>query len=70
MSNKELVARLIKENEEFRVLHEEHIEFERQIEELKKKKPQDNRTYFEIETLKKKKLKGKDKMELILTKHR
>ncbi len=70
MPDRELIARLLEENEEFRVLREEHLEFERRIEELKKKKPQNNNTYFEIETLKKKKLKGKDKMEVILTKYR
>jgi len=70
LPDKKIVARLLKENDEFRALHEEHMEFEKRIEELKKKRPQDSRTYFEIETLKKKKLKGKDKMEIILTKHR
>jgi len=70
LPDKELIARLMKENKEFRVLREEHLEFERQIEELKKRKPRGDSTHFEIETIKKKKLKGKDKMEVILTKYR
>ena len=68
--DKELIERLLTENEEFKALREAHIEFEKKIEELMKKRPQTSELHFEIETLKKKKLKGKDKMERILTKHR
>jgi len=35
-----------------------------------KKKPRTTELHFEIETLKKRKLQGKDKMERILIKHR
>ncbi|UCF30667.1 MAG: DUF465 domain-containing protein [bacterium] len=68
--DKELISRLLEENEEFRKLHEEHIAFEEEIEKLMKKRPQTTELHFEIETLKKKKLFGKDKMERILTKYR
>ncbi len=68
--DKELIEKLLTENEEFKALREEHVEFERKIEELMKKRPQTSEVHFEIETLKKKKLQGKDKMERILTKHR
>jgi uncharacterized protein YdcH (DUF465 family) len=57
--DKELIEKLLMENKEFKILREEHVEFERKIEELMKKRP-----------LKKKKLQGKDKMERILTQHR
>ena len=68
--DKELIEKLLSEDEEFKALREEHLEFERKIEELMKKRPQTSELHFEIETLKKKKLQGKDKMERILTKHR
>ncbi len=61
--DKELIEKLLTENEEFKALREEHVEFERKIEELMKKRPQTSEVHFEIETLKKKKLQGKDKME-------
>ena len=67
---KELIERLLEENDEFRKLHEDHIAFGEKIEALTKKRPQTTELHFEIETLKKKKLHGKDKMERILTKHR
>jgi len=71
MSNpdQELIDRLYKEDEEFRELHDQHLEFEESIDELLKRPPS-NETYFEIEKLKKLKLQGKDKMERILTRHR
>ena len=68
--DKELIEKLLMENKEFKILREEHVEFERKIEELMKKRPQTSEVHFEIETLKKKKLQGKDKMERILTQHR
>lgn len=67
--DQELIQRLLEEDEEFRKLHEEHLAFEEKIEELQKRPPS-TEIYFEIETLKKQKLKGKDKMERILVKHR
>lgn len=68
--DKELIEKLLTENKEFKILREEHVEYERKIEELMKKRPQTSEVHFEIETLKKKKLQGKDKMERILTQHR
>jgi len=67
--DQELIERLLKENEEFRKLYEEHSNFEERIEELLKRPPSTD-IHFEIESLKKQKLAGKDKMELILTKYR
>ncbi len=68
--DEKLIKRLLDEDEEFRKLHAEHIAFEQKIEELMKKRPQTTDLHFEVETLKKKKLFGKDKMERILTKYR
>lgn len=67
---KELIERLLKEDDEFKSLHEQHLAYEEQLVELLKKRPQTTELHFEIETLKKKKLFGKDKMERILSKHR
>jgi uncharacterized protein YdcH (DUF465 family) len=65
-----LIERLMKEDEEFRKLREDHIAFEKKLDELIAKKPQTTELHFEIESLKKQKLMGKDKMERILTKNR
>ena len=67
--DQDLIGRLLDEDEEFRKLHEEHRELEEKIEELLKRPPS-TEIHFEIESLKKQKLVGKDKMELILTKYR
>ncbi len=68
--DKVLIDRLVKENDEFNKLYNEHLEYERELGKLMKKKPQTTDLHFEIETLKKRKLLGKDKMERILIKHR
>ena len=52
-----------------KALYEEHLAFEEKIEELQKRPPS-SEVHFEIETLKKQKLAGKDKMERILTQYR
>jgi len=67
--DQDLIDRLLREDGEFRKLHEEHQELEDRIEELLKRPPS-TEIHFEIESLKKQKLAGKDKMELILTKYR
>ena len=67
--DRDLIERLLEEDEEYRKLYEEHLAFEERIEELQKRPPS-TEIHFEIEKLKKKKLQGKDKMERILVKHR
>jgi uncharacterized protein YdcH (DUF465 family) len=67
--DQELIGRLLVEDPEFKKLHDEHQDFEEKIEELLKRPPS-TEIHFEIESLKKQKLIGKDKMELILTKYR
>jgi len=64
-----LIKRLLEEDDEFRKLHEDHLAFEERIDELLKRPPS-TEIHFEIESLKKQKLQGKDKMERILVKHR
>ncbi len=68
--DKALKDKLLKENKEFQGLHKDHLEYEQKLEKLMKKKPRTTELHFEIETLKKRKLQGKDKMERILIKHR
>ena len=67
--DQDLISRLLGQDEEFRKLYQEHQELEVRIEELLKRPPS-TEIHFEIENLKKQKLVGKDKMELILTKYR
>lgn len=67
--DQDLVIRLLDEDEEFNKLYREHQDLEEKIEELLKRPPS-TEIHFEIENLKKQKLIGKDKMELILTKYR
>ena len=67
--DKDLIKRLLREEEEFKTLYEQHQEFEERIEDLLKRPPS-TEIHFEIESLKKQKLLGKDKMELILSKYR
>ena len=62
----QLIQRLSEENPRFRKLHEEHLLFEKQLQEL------DERTYLtpeedlERKKIQKLKLAGKDEMETIL----
>ena len=66
----ELIARLMKENEEFSKAKKSHSELDRQLEELEQKPfltPQDE---VEIKVLKKKKLACKTQMERILIQYR
>ena len=67
-TKQDLIKRLLEEDEEYKTLYEEHLAFEERIEELQKRPPT-TEIHFEIETIKKQKLQGKDKMERILVKH-
>ena len=67
--DQDLIDRLLAEDGEFKKLYQEHQELEERIEDLQKRPPS-TEIHFEIENLKKQKLIGKDKMELILTKYR
>ena len=66
----DLIQRLSEENPRFRKLHEEHLLFEKQLQEL------DDRTYLspeedlERKKIQKLKLAGKDEMEEILREYR
>ena len=67
---KELIERLMRENEDFLKAKQAHTELARQLEELEKKPfltPQDE---VEIKILKKKKLAFKDQIERILMQYR
>lgn len=68
-TDKELIEKVCAEDSEFKALYEDHLAFEEKIEDLLKRPPT-SELHFEIDTLKKQKLAGKDKMERILTQHR
>ncbi len=68
-TKQDLIKRLLEEDDEYRGLHENHLAFQEKLEALQKRPPS-TEIHFEIETLKKQKLQGKDKMERILTRHR
>ncbi len=66
----ELIAKLMKEDDEFIKIKKIHMELASQLDELEKRPfltPQDE---MEIKIIKKKKLAYKDEMEKILRKHR
>lgn len=66
----ELVSRLLQENEEFRKLYDEHQNLERQIDELQKHLHLSPEEELQVNTLKKLKLQGKDRMaELLRSSH-
>jgi uncharacterized protein YdcH (DUF465 family) len=72
MEDKEelLRKRLIEEDPEFKQLVEEHMEFERMLEEFNERSHLTPAEEMERKRIQKLKLSGKDKMELILAKHR
>ena len=67
-TKQDLIKRILEEDDEYKELHKAHLAFEERIQELQKRPPS-TEIHFEIESLKKQKLLGKDKMERILTKH-
>jgi uncharacterized protein YdcH (DUF465 family) len=68
-TDKELIEKVCAEDEEFKALYEDHRAFEEKIEDMLKRPPT-SELHFEVDTLKKQKLAGKDKMERILTRYR
>ena len=72
MSRKEeeLKEKLMEEDPEFRALVEEHEDFERILEDFNRKPYLTPAEEIERKNIQKQKLKGKDKMERILKKHR
>jgi uncharacterized protein YdcH (DUF465 family) len=65
-----LIKKLAEEDPEFKRLMEEHIVFERQLEEFNTKTHLTPAEEMERKRIQKLKLAGKDKMEMILAKHR
>ncbi len=68
--NMELIQRLSEENPRFRKLHEEHLLFEKQLEELEERTYLSPEEDLERKKIKKLKLAGKEEMEEILREHR
>ena len=58
------------EDEEFRRLSEEHVEFERQLDQFNSKSFLTPTEEMERKKIQKLKLAGKDRMEMILSSHR
>ena len=65
-----LIKAHLDEDADLKRLYDEHLLFERQIEELERHFPQTLDSQYEIEKIKKLKLKGKDLIERILVKYR
>jgi len=65
MTQDDLAARLMAENEEFRRLRTEHQEYERELETLKAVPSLSADQHWRISELKKLKLMAKDRMEVI-----
>ncbi|MGB9668069.1 MAG: DUF465 domain-containing protein [Thermosulfidibacteraceae bacterium] len=68
MTEQEIIEKLLKSNEEFRKLKEEHARLEEKLEEFVKKKYLTPEEEAEVKLIKKKKLELKDKMNEILNK--
>jgi len=66
----ELVKIHLGNNPDLKRLWEEHLDFERKLEDLERHQPQTDELHFEIERIKKLKLKGKDQIARILTQFR
>jgi uncharacterized protein YdcH (DUF465 family) len=69
-NNMELIQRLSEENPRFRKLHEEHLLFEKQLEEMEERTYLTPEEDLERKKIKKLKLAGKEEMEEILRDHR
>lgn len=65
-----LIKKLMAEDEEFRNLSEEHIEFERQLNQLNSRSHLTPQEEMERKKIQKLKLAGKDRMEKIVSSHR
>ena len=69
-NNMELIQRLSEENPRFRKLHEEHLLFEKQLQEMEERTYLTPEEDLERKKIKKLKLAGKEEMEDILRDYR
>jgi uncharacterized protein YdcH (DUF465 family) len=65
-----LIKKLMAEDEEFRKLSEEHIEFEKQLDQFNNRSHLTPAEEMERKKIQKMKLAGKDRMEMIISSHR
>ncbi|MEM6457435.1 MAG: dihydroxy-acid dehydratase [Acidobacteriota bacterium] len=65
-----LKEELIEKDEEFRSLHEEHLAHKAKLQEIREKSLLSEEDEVEIKRIKLKKLELKDRMEVILNRHR
>jgi hypothetical protein len=65
-----LISRLIDQNPELKTLVENHRDFERQLDEMNRRPHLSTDDDLKLKRLKKAKLAGKEKIELILSQHR
>lgn len=70
MDEKELKERLLKENEDFRKLHQEHQSYDKKLEALMAKGFLTEEDELKVKELKKRKLALKDRMYLIMAEFR
>ncbi len=65
-----LVRKHLGDNPELKRLWDEHLGYERRLGELESRMPKTDELHFEIEKVKKLKLRGKDSIARILTQYR
>jgi uncharacterized protein YdcH (DUF465 family) len=70
MEERELKERMLRENEEFRRVFEEHRNFDRALEALRRKSAPSEEDLLAEKELKKKKLALKDRMYLMMAEYR
>lgn len=66
----EMIESLMKTNVELKALYDQHIEFEKELEKLNNKSYLTPIEDIERRTIQKKKLLGRDRIEIILRQHR
>ncbi len=66
LSDPKIAEELIAQNEQFRHLHQQHIDFENQLKEFESRPYLSTEDELEAKRLKKLKLQGKDQMEKII----
>ncbi len=69
MDRKTIEEKLYYENNHYKHLKDKHNELDKEIAKLEKHHPMTSELEIQIETLKKERLKYKDEMELMISKH-
>ena len=70
MEEKEIIDRMLQENDEFKKIYKRHQKYEKKLDEFRKKKFLTEKEEIEEKELKKKKLAEKDRMYFLINQFR